>query len=94
MEPGGNPVWLVILRMLREQRSEESLAILRADLERNPLNDPVRMFYGELLRMQGDSEPRFTPSNACCRKVRAILRLLRAFNPCSCRSKIARTSSR
>src|SRR5258706_5732175 len=53
--PGGNPVWLVILRMLKEQRTEESLAILRASIERHPLDNPIRMFLGELLRTQGDA---------------------------------------
>ena len=53
--PGGNPVWLVILRMLKEQRTEETLAILRVHVERNPLESPVRMFLGELLRTQGDT---------------------------------------
>lgn len=55
-QPGGNPVWLVILRMLREQQTESSIAILRGDIERNPLFTPTRMFLGELLRLQGDSE--------------------------------------
>jgi DNA-binding winged helix-turn-helix (wHTH) protein len=53
--PGGNPVWLVILRMLKEQKTEESLAILRMGIERSPLENPVRMFLGELLRTQGDT---------------------------------------
>src|SRR5262249_54178131 len=51
---GISPVWLVILRMLREQRHEDSLAILAAELNRNPLDNPVRMFRGELLRQGGD----------------------------------------
>lgn len=53
--PGGNPVWLVILRMLKGQQTEESLAILRMGIERYPLENPVRMFLGELLRTQGDT---------------------------------------
>ena len=53
--PGRNPVWLVNLRMLKEQKTEESLAILRTGLERSPLENPVRMFLGEMLRTQGDT---------------------------------------
>src|SRR5205085_4031427 len=53
--PGQSPVWLVILRMLKEQKSAESLDILRIHLERNPLENPVRMFLGELLRTHGDT---------------------------------------
>jgi DNA-binding winged helix-turn-helix (wHTH) protein/Tfp pilus assembly protein PilF len=53
--PGQNPVWLVILRMLKEQETEASLAILTTQIERYPLENPVRMFLGELLRTQGDT---------------------------------------
>src|SRR5262249_27679568 len=53
--PGMNPVWLVILRMLKEQKTDESLVILRTQLERNPLENSVRMFLGELLRTQGNT---------------------------------------
>ena len=53
--PGRNPVWLVVLRMLKEQKTEESLAILRMGIEHSPLENPVRMFLGELLRTQGDT---------------------------------------
>ena len=51
---GGNPTWLVILRIL-EGQTDKPLAMLRARLERNPLEAPSRMFAGELLRMQGDT---------------------------------------
>jgi DNA-binding winged helix-turn-helix (wHTH) protein len=51
---GGNPHFLVILRMLKGQ-TDEPLAILRMRLERNPLENPTRMFLGELLRTQGDA---------------------------------------
>jgi len=51
--PGMNPVWPMILRMLKERQPEESLAILRAEIERNPMDNVVRMFLGELLRTQG-----------------------------------------
>jgi len=51
--PGMNPVWPMILRMLKEQQPEESLVILRTEIERNPMDNVVRMFLGELLRTQG-----------------------------------------
>ena len=51
---GGNPTWLVILRML-EGQTQEPLAILRTRLERNPLENPTRMFLGELQRTQGNT---------------------------------------
>ncbi|MDQ6705630.1 MAG: winged helix-turn-helix domain-containing protein [Acidobacteriota bacterium] len=51
---GGNPTWLVILRML-EGHTQEPLAILRARNQRQPLNNPTRMFIGETLRTQGDT---------------------------------------
>ena len=55
---GGNngkaPPFVVILRMLKGQ-TEEPLAILRTWLDRNPLENPARMFLGELLRTQGDA---------------------------------------
>ena len=51
---GGNPTWLVIIRMLQGQ-NDELLAILRKRLERMPLENPSRMFLGELLRTQGDT---------------------------------------
>jgi DNA-binding winged helix-turn-helix (wHTH) protein/tetratricopeptide (TPR) repeat protein len=51
---GGNPTWLVILRML-EGQTEEPLAILRLRIERYPLENPSRMFLGELLRTRGDT---------------------------------------
>lgn len=53
--PGMNPVWPIILRMLKEQQTEDSLVILRTELERNPLDNVVRMFLGELLRTQGNT---------------------------------------
>jgi len=51
---GKGPPIVVILRMLKGQ-TEEPLAILRMRLERNPLENPTRMFLGELLRTQGDT---------------------------------------
>jgi tetratricopeptide (TPR) repeat protein len=51
---GGNPTWLVILRVLEEQ-TQEPIAILRTRIERNPMEGPSRMFLGELLRTQGDT---------------------------------------
>ncbi len=51
---GKGPPIVVILRMLKGQ-TEEPLAILRMRLERNPLENPTRMFIGELLRTQGDT---------------------------------------
>jgi len=51
---GGNPNFLVILRMLHGQ-TQEPLAILRMWIERHPLDNPLRMFLGELLRTQGDA---------------------------------------
>ncbi len=51
---GGNPTWLVILRML-EGHTQEPLAILRARIQRQPLNNPTRMLLGETLRTQGDT---------------------------------------
>jgi tetratricopeptide (TPR) repeat protein len=51
---GGNPTFLIILRML-EGRTDEALAISRARIERNPLENPTRMFLGEALRTQGDT---------------------------------------
>ena len=51
---GGNPTWLVILRLL-EGRTQEALAIAGAWLERNPLQNPTRMFLGELRRTEGDT---------------------------------------
>lgn len=51
----GNPVWMVILRMLQEEQTEDSLSRLRRGLEKNPLENPMRMFLGELLRAQGDT---------------------------------------
>jgi serine/threonine protein kinase len=51
---GGNPTWLVILRML-EGRADEALAISRGWLDRHPLENPTRMFLGETLRTQGDT---------------------------------------
>jgi DNA-binding winged helix-turn-helix (wHTH) protein/tetratricopeptide (TPR) repeat protein len=50
---GGNPHFLVILRMLQGQ-TQEPLALLRTRIEHNPLENPSRMFLGELLRTQGD----------------------------------------
>ena len=50
---GFNPTWLVIVRML-EGQTEEPLAMLRMRVERYPLENPARMFLGELLRTQGD----------------------------------------
>ena len=50
LRKGGNPTWLVILRML-EGQTQEPLAILRTRVDRNPLEAPSRMFLGELLRM-------------------------------------------
>ena len=51
---GGNSTWLVILSML-EGQTEKPLAILRPRIERYPLENPSRMFLGELLRTQGDT---------------------------------------
>ena len=51
---GGNPTWMVILRMLQGQ-TQEPLAILRLRVEREPLEGPSRMFLGESLRTQGDT---------------------------------------
>ena len=51
---GKGPPIVVILRMLKGQ-TEEPLAILRMRLERNPLENPTRMFLGETLRTQGDT---------------------------------------
>jgi tetratricopeptide (TPR) repeat protein len=51
---GKGPPVVVMLRMLKGQ-TEEPLAILRIRLERNPLENPSRMFLGELLRIKGDS---------------------------------------
>jgi len=50
----GPPVGVVILRMLGGQ-TEEPLAIVRKRLERYPMENPTRMFLGELLRIQGDA---------------------------------------
>ena len=50
----GPPVLVVILRMLAGQ-IEEPLAIVRMRLESNPLENPIRMLLGELLRMKGDA---------------------------------------
>ena len=50
----GSPVWVVILRMLKGQ-TEEPLAILRAHLERVPMEGPSRMLLGEILRTQGNT---------------------------------------
>ena len=50
----GFPVGVVILRMLGGQ-TEEPLAIVRKRLERYPMENPTRMFLGELLRTQGDA---------------------------------------
>ena len=36
-------------------QTEEPLAIIRKRLERYPMENPTRMFLGELLRMQGDA---------------------------------------
>ncbi len=52
---GGNPTWGVILLML-EGQTEEPLAILRGRIERYPLENPTRMFLGEVLRTRGDTE--------------------------------------
>jgi len=49
-----NPTWLVILRML-EGQTEEVLPILRQWIALNPLENPSRMFLGEVLRTQGDT---------------------------------------
>lgn len=46
---------VVIPRMLAGQ-TEAPLAILRTRLERNPLENPSRMFLGELQRTQGDTK--------------------------------------
>jgi hypothetical protein len=51
---GGNPTFLVILSMLKG-RTDDALAISRAWIERNPLENPTRMFLGETLRNQGDT---------------------------------------
>src|SRR5258708_3641174 len=51
---GGNPTFLVILRMLQGQ-TQEPLATLRMWIERHRLDNPLRMFLGELLRTQGDA---------------------------------------
>jgi len=50
----GPPVLVVILRMLAGQ-IDEPLAIVRTRLESNPLENPIRMLLGELLRMKGDA---------------------------------------
>ncbi len=44
----------MILGML-EGRTDEALAISRVWIERNPLENPTRMFLGETLRTQGDA---------------------------------------
>lgn len=51
----GSSIWLVILIML-EGQVEEPLAILRAELDGNPLANPTRMLLGELLRTKGDTD--------------------------------------
>jgi len=51
----GSPVYLVIPRML-EGQTREPIAILRMDLEHNPLANPTRMLLGESLRIQGETE--------------------------------------
>ena len=51
---GGDPTWLAILRMLGGQ-TDESMKLLRGWLERRPLDNPARMFMGELLRSKGDT---------------------------------------
>jgi tetratricopeptide (TPR) repeat protein len=51
---GGDPTWLAILRMLAGQ-TDESMELLRGWLERRPLDNPARMFMGELLRSKGDT---------------------------------------
>jgi tetratricopeptide (TPR) repeat protein len=48
-----NPVWVVILRLLRDE-TEESIGILRPWIERDPLGNPPRMLLGEALRTRGD----------------------------------------
>lgn len=59
---GGNPTFLVILRIL-EGRTDEALAITRVRIERYPLENPTRMFLGEALRMQGDTAGATVPWN-------------------------------
>jgi len=51
---GGDPTWLAILRMLAGQ-TEQPMELLRKWLERRPLDNPARMFMGELLRTRGDT---------------------------------------
>lgn len=51
---GGNATWLAILRILAE-RTQEGVAMLRKQSDRTPMNNPCRMFLGELLRTQGDT---------------------------------------
>ena len=46
--------WLAIIRMLEDQ-NREALAILRMRIDRKPLDAPPRMFLGEVLRTQGDT---------------------------------------
>ena len=51
---GGDPTWLAILRMLGGQ-TDESMKLLRGWLECRPLDNPARMFMGELLRSKGNT---------------------------------------
>jgi tetratricopeptide (TPR) repeat protein len=53
--PDDSTTWLVILRMLQEQ-NREAEEILRIRVERHPLDAPPRMFLGEILRTEGDTE--------------------------------------
>lgn len=51
---GGDPTWLAILRMMAGQ-TDDAMELLQVGLERRPLDNPSRMFIGEMLRTKGDT---------------------------------------
>jgi tetratricopeptide (TPR) repeat protein len=51
---GGDPTWLAILRMIAG-RTTDAMELLQIGLERRPLDNPSRMFLGEILRTKGDT---------------------------------------
>jgi len=53
-EADNSATWLTIPFMLAD-RNREAMDILRAQVERRPLDGPSRMLLGELLRTEGDS---------------------------------------
>jgi DNA-binding winged helix-turn-helix (wHTH) protein len=51
---GGDPTWLAILRLIAG-RTTDAMELLQLGLERRPLDNPSRMFLGEILRTKGDT---------------------------------------